>query len=65
MAERETGYRSMNLGRQDDLKGPAIQRIAEARDTNVASKIDNKKWHDAIIKNCKRFNLIHERLIKD
>ena len=65
MAERGTGYRSMNIGRQDDLEGPAIERIAEAHDTNVASKIDNAKWYDAIIKNRERFDLIHERLIKD
>lgn len=65
MAESTTGYRSMSIGRQDDLTGPAIKRIAEAHDTNVAAKIDNVKWYDAIIKNCKRFNLIHERLIKD
>lgn len=55
----------MNFGRQDNLQGPAIKRIADAHDTNVASKIDNAKWYRAIIKNCKRFNLIHERLIKD
>ncbi len=65
MAESTTGYRSMNIGRQDGLQGPAIARIAEAHDTNVALKIDNAKWYDAIVKNCKRFNLIHGRLIKD
>jgi hypothetical protein len=69
MAEKTTGdrsgYRSMNFGRQDDLRGSAFKRIADAHDTNVASKIDNAKWYDAIIKNCKRFNLIHGRLIKD
>jgi hypothetical protein len=65
MAEDTIGYRSMNFGRQDNLQGPAIKRIAEAHDTNVASKIDNAKWYDAIIRNCRRFNLFHERLIKD
>jgi hypothetical protein len=65
MAENAGGYRSMNFGRQDNLRGPAIQRIAEACDTNEAAKIDNAKWYDAIIRNCKRFNLIHARLIKD
>lgn len=66
MAEKPNiGYRSMSFGRQDNLCGPAIKRIAEAHDTNVAAKIDNAKWYDAILKNCKRFNLIHVRLIKD
>lgn len=65
MAESASGYRSMNIGRQENLQGSAIKRIAEAQDTNVASKIDNAKWYAAIIRNCKRFNLIHERLFKD
>lgn len=65
MAESATGYRSMNIGRQENLQRPAIKRIAEAHDTNAALKIDNAKWYAAIIKNCKRFNLIHERLFKD
>ncbi len=65
MAENATGYRSMSVGRQDDLEGPAIKRIAEAHDNNVALKIDNAKWYASIIKNCKRFNLIHRRLFKD
>jgi hypothetical protein len=65
MPEDPAGYRSMNIGRQDDLEGPAIKRIAEAHDNNVALKIDNAKWYAAIIKNCKRFNLVHGRLFKD
>jgi hypothetical protein len=65
MADDESGYRSMNLGRQNQLGGPAIKRIAEAHDTNVAAKVDNAKWYQAIIRNRKRFNQIHERLIKD
>jgi hypothetical protein len=55
----------MSIGRQDDLEGPAIKRIAEAHDNNAASRIDNEKWYASIIKNCKRFNLIHRRLFKD
>jgi hypothetical protein len=65
MAESTNGYRSMNFGRQDNLEGSAIERIEAAHDNNVGVKIDNAKWYDAIIRNCRRFNLIHERLIKD
>jgi hypothetical protein len=65
MAETTNGYRSMNFGRQDNLEGPAIERIKAAHDNNIGAKIDNAKWYDAIIRNCRRFNLIHERLIKD
>ncbi len=44
MTERSSnGYRSENMGQQD-LQGPAIDRIAQACDTNTALKIDNGRW---------------------
>jgi|RhiMethySRZTD1v2_1073278.scaffolds.fasta_scaffold00409_50 hypothetical protein len=63
MAEGK-GYASANIGRQE-LRGSAIDRIAAATDTNTASKVDNKKWYAAIVKNRSRLDKLHERLLSD
>jgi len=47
------------------------KRVSEAcirfsdRKFSVPLKIDNAKWYASIVRNCKRFNLIHGRLFKD
>ena len=67
MADRSgkmTGYKSELIGRQD-LKGPAIDRIDNACDTNAAAKVNNKKWYESILKNRSRLDRRHERLLKD
>ena len=58
------GYSSQLIGRQG-LHGSAVDRILNARDTNVASKVNNKKWYNAIVKNHSRMDVLHERLLKD
>jgi len=58
------GYRSKHLGRQD-VQGPALERIADAADTNAADKVDNEKWHAALFKYRARLDRLHERLLKD
>jgi hypothetical protein len=55
------GYRSDNVGRQE-LNGPAITRIADACDKNVALKVNNEKWYAALLKNRLRLDRLHERL---
>jgi hypothetical protein len=58
------GYKSESIGSQE-LHGSAIDRIASACDTNAASKVDNKRWYKAIVKNRRRMDIFHERLLKD
>jgi hypothetical protein len=58
------GYRSKHIGRQD-LEGPAMERIAAAKDTNTGVKVDNEKWYAALVKYRALLDRIHERLIKD
>jgi hypothetical protein len=58
------GYKSDSIGRQE-LRGDAIDRIANACDTNLASKVDNKKWLKAVVKNRSQMDILHERLLKD
>jgi hypothetical protein len=62
--EREPGYKSESIGRQD-LAGPAIEHATNASDTNAASKIDNQKWYKAIIRNRSRLDRLHDRLLND
>ncbi len=52
------------IGRQQ-LKGPAIDSIANATDTNSAAQVDNDKWYAALIKYRARLDRLHERLFKD
>jgi hypothetical protein len=58
------GYRSKYIGRQD-VQGPAMERIAIAKDTNTAAKVDNEKWYAALLKYRALLDRIHERLLKD
>ena len=58
------GYKSNAIGPQD-LKGSAIDAVANATDTNSAAKVDNDKWYAAILKNRWRLDKLHERLFKD
>jgi hypothetical protein len=58
------GYKSRSIGKQV-LQGEAIDRIEDACDTNVASKVDNRKWYAALVKNRSRLDKLHERLLKE
>ena len=57
-------YRSAYIGRQN-VQGPAVEKIANAPDTNAASKVDNEKWYAALMKYRAILDKIHERLLKD
>jgi hypothetical protein len=58
------GYKSESMGNQE-LRGSAIDRIASACDTNAATKVNNESWYKAIVKNRRRMDIFHERLLKD